>query len=749
MKRLVMAALIALMFAAPAFSEERKFPTLSDGQVIMEWKDFEKILRELLKPEVGDTVKPPPTPPVAYSIRSASFEVSIDDKVGRVRADYAVDVLVDDKWVEVRVGGSGSGVHEVLVDGEPALIAEKNGVINALLLGKASHKITVSHAVAAPANPGPNSFSVGVAPVAGSVVSLRAPKELSELSITGAVVTESSEDGDRKLIRAVSGRLDWLRVNYTVPAPAAELPDGVEPEEIKPKLYSAQEVLVSVSDEVVRASATFNFDIKQAALSQFEIETPKGYEVVDVSGQGITDRWRVAEGRLIAPVSYEVKGPYRLTVLMELKREESSGEFPIPSPRTMEVERESGFIAIETKDALEIGVGELEGLAPIDSTEAPNSLQRRARYPILHAMRFSKHPFSGTVTVIKHEDVDVLTATIDSINLVTLITHDGKAVTRVIYEIRNNKKQYIKIDLPGLTLDGEGGPKVWSASLDGEAVKPTINKDKKILLPLKKSSGGKVSCEVELIYIESIDKMEKKGGLGAVFPKADIPASEMLVTMYLPPGFEYSDFEGDLEEEEDIIVSEPMAGEKPAGPADMRYDQREGWAGKLRKKGLSSGRSQKRQMQMEQEIVDQIQSKNEVQGYDADPGVDRNTLIAIDGDLPVDPARADARLRSGTYRVPNLSDSTLGADFTKPAGFLPVQFNVPLRGEKRRFVKLLVMDEAPELSFKYEKLPEKPFNWRLFWRIVKITIAGLAVFLLIILIVRVIRSDRRGREERG
>jgi len=48
-------------------------------------------------------------------------------------------------------------------------------------------------------------------------------------------------------------------------------------------------------------------------------------------------------------------------------------------------------------------------------------------------------------------------------------------------------------------------------------------------------------------------------------------------------------------------------------------------------------------------------------GYDPDGGVDRKILIAIDDQLPVDPGRRDATLRSGSYRVPNLSDSSLGA----------------------------------------------------------------------------------------
>ena len=50
-------------------------------------------------------------------------------------------------------------------------------------------------------------------------------------------------------------------------------------------------------------------------------------------------------------------------------------------------------------------------------------------------------------------------------------------------------------------------------------------------------------------------------------------------------------------------------------------------------------------------------------GHDPDLSLDRKVITAINGNLPVDPARRDAQLRSGTYKVPNISDMELETKF--------------------------------------------------------------------------------------
>ena len=62
------------------------------------------------------------------------------------------------------------------------------------------------------------------------------------------------------------------------------------------------------------------------------------------------------------------------------------------------------------------------------------------------------------------------------------------------------------------------------------------------------------------------------------------------------------------------------------------------------------------------------------------------------------------------------------------SGMLPVKFNVPLRGSVHRFMKLLVMNEAPKLSFDYKKLG-KPLPWKIIIPIVIIVLLIVIIYL--------------------
>lgn len=701
MKRAVMLAAIllaALMMATAGMAQEKELPALEDGQVIMKWGDFEKILKELMKPEAVEEEEEELEPPADYSFRSAAFDVSIGKGFANIKGEYALDVLASKRWVMVPVGDSSSGVHDAMIDGSPALLANQ-GNVSVLLLGRAPHKLSVSYTVNAAQNPGPNSFYLTLAQVPGAVITLTAPATLSDLAISGAVITSTEKAGSVQTIKAVAGAMNGLSVSYSVPV--VEAPGQVA-EKLPLKIYSSLELLLTLSDEVVAANAMFNYDIKHAPVTGFTVSVPAGFSVVNVIGRGVSDRWKVAEGKLEVPVDYEVQGQYTLQVLFEQKREKASGEVTIPETAAIGAERESGFVAVETRDSLEVNVASSEGLTFIDSTETPEAMRSRARYPVLYSFRFGKHPFTAKLSVIRHADVPVLDAAIDTINLVSIFTAEGKSVTRVIYEVRNNKRQYLKLDLPEKA-------EVWSAYLDDEAVKPATNDQGQVLLPLKKSEAGgdRVSFTVEIIYYAPVAKLEKRGDITTIFPKADVPASEMLVTLYLPPKFKYKNFEGDLDEqkkEEVFLASTIMRIEMPTLAVD-----REGDADSYKEKSLYSKRAVDRQMKMEQEIVDELQSQQ------AAP--------------PPAPAAGPASGAMNLAQVPDQYQYAEGR--TASRGMLPVKFNVPLRGDVHRFSKLLVMDEAPKLTFSYHK-PNKVWAW--FTRVLSDLPWGLIILCLCLLL---------------
>ncbi|MFO8055924.1 MAG: hypothetical protein R6V10_01335 [bacterium] len=641
MKRTLLIVVGALLIACPAFASAKELPALSGGKVILLWTDFEKILREYLEEEPEDE----PEPPAGYSLQDASFRIRVRDGFAEVMADYQLRVLARG-WVSVPIGKRQSGISEVKVNGEPGMLREDSGRVMLLLKDRGQRNLRVLHTVKAPQKPGPNSFYVPLFSVPGAKFVLTASAELSDITISDAVITRQEKKEKQWRIEAVSGTIYDLRVNYSVPAPEAE---GAEKEEVPPKVYSNTQTLLTISDEVTTARVDLSYDVKHNPVTGFEIELPEDYEVIEVDGKGVAG-WQVDEGVLHVNAGYEVTGSYELGLRLESQRGKASGKVSLPEVSTRGVERETGYVAIVTSSSLEVKIDSIKNLMPLDVSELPSGLRRKSSYPLLYGFRYVRRPYSGSINVKRHQELEVLNAAIDIVNLVTVFTNDGKSVSRIIYELRNNKKQYIKIDLPGKA-------KVWSAYLDDKPVKPTRNDTGQVLVPLKKSGADKrASFTVELIYYAPVPKMEETGSHLVKMPRADIPASEMLLSLYLPPHYEYDDFEGDLERIEEVEDRQMKA------EADKPREETKA------KRQIYSKRALERQSKMEMEIAEQVQQKAKK------------------------PAPAPALDRERQAE--------------RPRGMLPVKFNVPLRGSPFRFSKLIIMRESPELTFSYEKEDE-------------------------------------------
>ncbi len=673
MKRVLLFVMAAGVILSPAFTGAKELPDLSDGKVILLWTDFEKILKEYLREDPEEE----PAPPTDYSLQSASYDIQVREGLAEIAASYELGVL-NEGWVYVPLGGSDSGINKVLVNGAPGMLKQKSGKVMLLLKDRGLRKVVVRHTVKAPQKPGPNSFSIPLFPVPGASFKLTAPALLSDISIDGAVITDKQKKDEKWSVQAVSGTINDLRISYSVPSPEAA---DAEKEEVPPKVYSTSQTLLTISDEVSVAEVKLSYDVKHSPVTGFEIEVPLDYEVIEVKGKGVAD-WKIKDGVIKVSAGYEVKGGYDLTLRLESQRRRASGTVSVPEVQTRKVERETGHIAVVTSASLEVKTDKIENLMPMDVSELPSKLRSKSGYPLLYAFRYVRHPYSATITVKRHEEMPVLNAAIDIINLVTIFTNDGKSVTRIIYELRNNKKQYVKIDLPEKA-------KVWSAYLDDRPVKPTRNNKGQVLVPLKKSGAQKrVSFTVELIYYAPINKMEDEGTHLVKLPRADIPASELLLSLYLPPHYNYEEFDGDLEKIEEI-QAQKIKEDKQKPQEEARV-----------KRKIYSKRALNRQAQMEKEIAEQVQQQA------AKPAPPQ---VVADRDRPVQRHR----------------------------GMLPVKFNVPLRGKPFRFSKLIIMDESPELSFNFEKEEEKDYFT---YVLIGILAAALVFIVALIYIARLIKK---------
>jgi len=300
--------------------------------------------------------------------------------------------------------------------------------------------------------------------------------------------------------------------------------------------------VVSVREGAVAYVSRLAFEVRQAARSRFQVETPDWLgDDVEVRGEQIRQVHSKAAGeRRIWNVELQqpVRGAYRLHLVQTLPLP-GDGTVRAAVVRPLDVERSRGHIVLENATADEIAPTATAGVTPVPTSALPEGLTDPVRRQAVAA-----YSVVGDAPVLTwrrraREQESALTAAINMVDLTTVIHRDGHYRARAAYNIRNFTLQFLEIELPE-------GSQVWSAHVSGQPVRPaTVHRDGRTitLLPLQKTSAGDFSSKVVVIY--SGDLGEPLGRWAKVRPPAPqivspVPVSRTLWTLLLPREYQVS-----------------------------------------------------------------------------------------------------------------------------------------------------------------------------------------------------------------
>ncbi|MBE9562234.1 MAG: hypothetical protein IMF12_05150, partial [Proteobacteria bacterium] len=214
----------------------------------------------------------------------------------------------------------------------------------------------------------------------------------------------------------------------------------------------------------------------------------------------------------------------------------------IPLLKMEGIDRLEGYLGVEILGNLEVNSKQTKNgsLVPV----LPKQLWEKASNPLLYGYQFYGNQFNPSFSIKSYQEIQTVVANIDRLDCVTHRTLDGKSITRLLYFIRNNDRQFLTLKLPK-------NSRLWQAFLDGKPVKPAKKDTGEILIPMKKSAsqGGDLqSFSIELGYISEVNKLSLKGNILNQLPAIDIPISYLRWSLYLPEYYEYSRFEGLLKQ---------------------------------------------------------------------------------------------------------------------------------------------------------------------------------------------------------
>jgi hypothetical protein len=510
---------------------------LKDEKVVLTRDQFKRLLSQMKPPE-----DPLIKPPADYLLTEAVYTGRISAGSARFQAVYGVEVFDRPRtqFVKIPLFPVNIALKGAQLDGKPALVVlegNRHTLTAAQVRGR--HRITLDFALKTPLDQGPGAVSIPIPRTAVTLLEVDIPFKDIAVDITNAQELEVSERNSVTHVRAVLSPSNSLDIRWR------KKPQDVE--KGPAKVYSEILTLLSLEDDALRVTATVSLSILQNTVSVVTLRVPAGYNILNISGNGIEDWREVAEAatrHLEIQFQYPKKGGFTFSVVAEQLLPDSTMTVDFSGFAVMDTVREKGYVGVEIKSASEVTLAGSEGLDKLDVSELPASLINRSQKPLLFGFKYLRYPFSLVLDIQKHEELPVIGTVIDSASGVTLFTEDGKLVHRIIYQVRNTSKQFLELELPQKM-------QIWSVFVGGEPAKPRLSNGK-VLIPLNRSSQGAAGLEsfdVELIYFQRDQKFGPWGSKHSIFPVPDILISQMLWSVYLPEGYRFVSFGGTVDKE--------------------------------------------------------------------------------------------------------------------------------------------------------------------------------------------------------
>lgn len=479
---------------------------------------------------------------IPYAIYKSGYTAELEDDVVNLKGAILLEVFNKGR-ISIPLADSNVGLIDVTVNRGSSFVVMQSGKYYLVLDKPGRYNLEIEFLIKASRERegGPGSFFVNVIPAPIAQFEFTMAETDVQIFVEPSIKTELKRETNKTSAWAIMPNTNSVTVRWTKALPKENIPQV----KLEPKVFVDTATYASVGEGVVRCQAVLNYSILQSEISNMRVALPEDVSVLDVNGRDLRD-WKVTknEGKQYLDVylNFGIKGSYGLNLTFERNIAEGSTVTEIPWVRSIGVEREKGYFGIAANSNVELAVNKVDRATLIDVKELPPSIWGSSVNPILLAFKYLAQPYTITVEVTKHQEVPVLVAAIDSVNYVSLLTDEGKNLTKATYQIRNNVKQFIRIKLPANSI-------LWSAFVGNRPVKPAKDKNGNILIPLEKSQlqgESLTQFPVEIVYLDKIIKMKLMGKFRFNLPETDIPVSELYWSIYAPVDYKYFNFQGDV-----------------------------------------------------------------------------------------------------------------------------------------------------------------------------------------------------------
>lgn len=653
--------------------------TIREGNVVLTRAEFENLVNQM-KPPAG----PDDLPPFDFLITKAIYTGKMEKVNTSFSGTLKVHVLKKDGYVKVPILPQNIALEDVEIDGEQALVLRENGYHTVILAKPGEYIVRASFSLKSSLERGPHKIDIGILETPITLLRLEIPLKDIDVDIPQAQHVLTTVSGNATNVSAIITPGRTISVQWRKKVAVAE--------RIPTKLYCEVHNLVSIDDDALKINSDVNYNILHSEIDAVRLAIPEDVNVLSVSGE-VVGEWQetVADKLRIIhiPFTYAKKGAVTVTVIAEKTLPENGETTVLSGIRALDTVRETGFIGIELNTSAEVKVTEREGVEEIAVQKLPQRLVNKSVKPLMLGFKYLKHPYTVVLDIEKHDKIAVPVAAINSASIVTLFTEDGKVVHRLVYQVRNNAKQFLEIQLPEES-------DVWSVFVGNEPVESSMKEEGLLLVPLIRSqyvNNVLQTFPVEVIYCLAEDRFSLWSSRKASLPSVDLLVSQLIWSVYLPSDYNYLYFTSTLEKEEIIRGLNIFTG------SQRQFDKEA-----MSEVGDLSG-------------VD----SDEIQRYDLKKIYKGKDYRSSFRNLPVQEEEISYQVNAElefSGRLEGLAQDAYQGVFhsgSTGTGVLPIHIEIPTGGQVYRFAKTIVKsDDELTMSVVYNRSwVMKAFKWLL------------------------------------
>jgi prepilin-type processing-associated H-X9-DG protein len=298
--------------------------------------------------------------------------------------------------------------------------------------------------------------------------------------------------------------------------------------------------LATIGDGIIGGSAIIRYGLVNQGVQEFKVRVPAAFKNIEFTGPGIRSK-EFTNGVWTIGLQDKVWGGYTLVVTYDYQFDPAGATLPIGGIHALEVEHETGSIAITTAANLQIRTQTAsDTLRRIDESELPDADRPFIAHAVLLAYQYTGDEYNLGIEVKRFAEEPVLEAVADRTQITSVLTDSGQMLTEASFMVKNNEKQFQRFELPANAT-------LWACYVDGQPAKPERD-GAWVLVPLARDADRDQAFAVDIMYAQTNGALASTLGKSLVLdaPRTDVPNTYAEWRLFVPPKFRLSNFGGSM-----------------------------------------------------------------------------------------------------------------------------------------------------------------------------------------------------------